>query len=356
MSRRHLVLVPLAVALFTACGSSSSGDPATGTTATGAGGGSAGTSSAAGGTSSAAGGTSSAGGASSAGGTSSAAGGTSSAGGSDAAGGSGAAGAPDDLAHTFTLDTFTVDPGGEVYRCQNFANPFGADVEIQKFESHMAPGSHHLLFFYKDGATDGPLETCSGLEFTATPYGTQQPDDAIEYPAGVAALIKAKSGFRIQSHYLNTTASPITASVKVTLHQAKPGSVTAHAGELFMPNLNIMVAPHTTQVVTKTCKVPLDMNVMFAASHMHQHGKHFTGSIAGTEVYATNTWDAPKPALFSPEFVAKKGDAVTFSCTFQNDGDTTLTFGESALTNEMCIFTAQFYPLPDGMKPTIDCQ
>jgi hypothetical protein len=116
------------------------------------------------------------------------------------------------------------------------------------------------------------------------------------------------------------------------------------------------IAPHTTQVVTRNCKVPLDMNVMFASSHMHQHGTHFTGSIAGQEVYTTNTWDAPKPKIFTPEFAAKKGDSLSFACTFQNDGDTTLTFGESAMTNEMCIFTAQFYPLPDGMAPTMDCQ
>jgi hypothetical protein len=30
-------------------------------------------------------------------------------------------------------------------------------------------------------------------------------------------------------------------------------------------------------------------------------------------------------------------------------------FGESALTNEMCIFNGQYYPADDA-KPTVQCQ
>ena len=78
---------------------------------------------------------------------------------------------------TIELASFDVGPGEEVYKCQNFANPFGEDVEVSAFESHMTGGSHHLLLFYKNGASDGPLTDCSGLEFDATPYGTQLPDD-----------------------------------------------------------------------------------------------------------------------------------------------------------------------------------
>ncbi len=86
-------------------------------------------------------------------------------------------GGPDDQTPHLEMDSFVVPAGGEVYKCQNFANPFGgANAEVTKFESHMTPGSHHLLLFYKKNPTDGPLEDCSGLEFAATPYSTQLPD------------------------------------------------------------------------------------------------------------------------------------------------------------------------------------
>jgi hypothetical protein len=256
---------------------------------------------------------------------------------------------------TLTMDSFTVPAGGEVYRCQNYANPFGGAVaEISEFESHMTAGSHHLLVFYKDGATDSPVEQCSGLEFAATPYSTQLPDDTVQFPAGVAAQVTAKTGFRLQSHYLNTTDKAIDAHVEVTFHLAKPETVTAHAGVLFVVEPKFKILPNSTQVVNHTCKLPYDMNLIKAGSHMHKHGTKFDSTIGGQPVFATATWDEPKPALFSPAMPVKGGDTLDFNCTFVNNSPNTLTFGESAETNEMCIFVSSFYPVPDGTV-TVGC-
>ena len=256
---------------------------------------------------------------------------------------------------TLTLESFTVPPGGEVYKCQNFSNPFGGgDAEVSEFESHMAKGSHHLLLFYKDGATDGALEDCSGLEFAATPYSTQLPDDSLSFPDGVAATIPATTGLRIQSHYLNTTADTITAHVAVTFHLAAPGSVTQHAGVLFVVQPNIHIPAHSSQVVTDDCSIPQDMNLIKAGSHMHKHGTDFIATGAGNTLVHTTTWDDPAPTKFDPPDVLHAGDPLHFACTFQNDGDTPLTFGESASTNEMCIFVGSFFPIADGTA-TIGC-
>lgn len=257
---------------------------------------------------------------------------------------------------TLTMTTFTIPPGGEVYRCQNFANPFGGvDVDISKFESHMTGGSHHLLLFYKDGVVDGVDPKCDGLEFAATPYSTQIPDDSLDFPAGVAALVPAKTGFRLQSHYLNTTDKPIEAHVEVTFHLAKPGTVKDHAGVLFVPEYKFAIQPNSTQVVNHTCNLPFDMNLLKAASHMHKHGTHFDAKIAGEKVFETATWDEPESAFFAPAKAVKGGAKLDFNCTFVNNSGQILTFGESAETNEMCIFVASFYPAPPG-EVTVGCQ
>src|SRR6185503_13960103 len=76
----------------------------------------------------------------------------------------GSGGSPETV--TLTMDPFVVHAGEEVYKCQNFANPFNGDAEIARFESHMTPGSHHMLLFHGDEYdADGPLVDCSGLEF-----------------------------------------------------------------------------------------------------------------------------------------------------------------------------------------------
>jgi hypothetical protein len=258
---------------------------------------------------------------------------------------------------TLTMDAFTVDPGAEVYKCQNFANPFGgADAEVTTFESHMAKGSHHLLLFYKPGATDSALEDCSGLEFAATPYSTQLPDDALEFPAGVAALVPKTTGLRLQSHYLNVTSTPITAHVEVTFHLAASGTVTQQAGVLFVvSDMNFSIPPGATQVVTKNCPIPQDMNLIKAGSHMHKHGLDFLATAAGNELLHTTTWDDPAPTKFNPPRVLHKGDPLDFACKFfNNDPVNSLTFGESASTNEMCIFVGSFYPAPAG-QATLSC-
>lgn len=259
---------------------------------------------------------------------------------------------------TITLDSFTVAPGEEVYKCQNFKNPFkGAEAEISRFESHMTKGSHHMLLFYKKSVSeDGPLEDCSGLEFAATPYSTQLPDDELGFPEGVAALLAPDRGLRIQSHYLNVTDKPIEAHVEVKLHLAKPGTVTDHAGILFVVEPSINIAPNSMGVVEHDCGIPYDMNLIKATSHMHKHGTKFTSTINGDKVFETDTWEDPDPAVFEPALAVKAKDPLHFECHFTNNSTDTLTFGESAASNEMCIFVAAFYPIPAGGLPTVDCQ
>src|SRR5579871_4736188 len=42
--------------------------------------------------------------------------------------------------------TFTVDPGAEVYKCQDFANPFaGKSVGVVATEMFLTAGSHHAF-------------------------------------------------------------------------------------------------------------------------------------------------------------------------------------------------------------------
>jgi hypothetical protein len=255
---------------------------------------------------------------------------------------------------TIEMGSFDVGPGAEVYKCQNFANPFGADVEVSAFESHMTGGSHHLLLFYEDNAVDGPLEDCSGLEFAPTPYSTQLPDDSVAFPPGVAAAVPTTKGMRLQSHYLNTTTTTITAHVQMTFHLAAPGTVKDHAGVLFVVQPFIAVAPNSTQNVYYNCNLPQDMSIIKTASHMHKHGTKFVSTVAGEPFYQTDTWDEPEPAIFDPPRQLNAGDELFFTCTFANNGPKTLTFGESADTDEMCILVASFFPaLSDS--PTIAC-
>jgi hypothetical protein len=52
--------------------------------------------------------------------------------------------------------------------------------------------------------------------------------------------------------------------------------------------------------------------------------------------------------VFSPALGLSAGTSIRWACSYTNNTGQTLTFGESAAKNEMCIFTGTYYPAPDG--------
>lgn len=259
---------------------------------------------------------------------------------------------------TVKIDDFVVPSGGEMYKCQNFANPFGKAVDIDSFEAHMPLGSHHMIVFFLDGITDGKLEDCSGSEFHANVFGAQVPDSTMQMPAGIGVAIPATTGLRIQLHFVNATQHDITAGVTTSYHVAAPGSVVNHAGQLIFSNEVIDVPPTTDGVpvpVTKTCPVPVDVSLIGASAHMHQHAVGFDAVTNGQKLYHSDGGTDLKPTVFAPAIPVAANQNITWTCSYLNNGSTDLVFGESAVTNEMCIFGAIYYPVANINSPNIPC-
>jgi hypothetical protein len=275
-------------------------------------------------------------------------GGSGGGGGAGGGGGGGIVLGPDDV--LLEMTPFLVKSTEEHFKCQNFANPFGGErVEVQEWESHMAQGSHHLLVFYENGASNGPLEDCPGLEFAKGPYGAQTPDAKITYPPGIASVIEGNQGLRFASHYLNVSQQDVMASVKLIIRRAKPGSVQHRASVFFFNNTNILLGmSDAEQPLTKTCTVPRDVYFLFSTGHMHKRGRSLTATVNGKTIYRTTSWDFAPFTQHTPPLFLAAGTDVTFTCMVRNIDVPLLTFGESAERNEMCIFDGQFYPDPSG--------
>jgi hypothetical protein len=249
------------------------------------------------------------------------------------------------------MAAFVVPPGGEVFKCQNFENPFGADVDIVESEHTMSTGSHHMFVFHQAGAFDDPLQSCSGLEYARYIHASQRPHQIFAYPDGMGRRLPLTDGLRIQVHYLNTTDQPVTAKVAVTLHT---GTVTTYVGQLFMNTLAVSIPPRSAGSAGSACAVPPGISLLGAASHMHRSGTHFKAQTDdGRAIYETTEWSEPPLHVYTPPFAVSPGTAIQYHCDYQNDTDSTLTFGESAATNEMCIFSADYFPAKDGAS--IDC-
>jgi hypothetical protein len=257
---------------------------------------------------------------------------------------------------TFTSDTFPVGPGEEIYRAQNFANPIGHDVDIIESESFMTPGSHHMFAFHAASYNaNGALGTSSGIEFAPYVHTAQTPQQLTTYPPGIGRYLPAGDGIRLQVHYINTGATSLTASVSLRIRYVDTSKVQYHAAEVFLNDVGVRVPPGTS-TATMTVAMPYAVKLLGAGSHMHKRAVNFDSKTNdGREIYTTTQWDEPQAAAFNPTIDIAAGGSITWSCTWNNDTGQTLSFGESAATNEMCIFSGVYYPAPGGAGISRQC-
>jgi hypothetical protein len=256
---------------------------------------------------------------------------------------------------TLEMDAFDVPPGGEVYMCQNFKNPFGRDVDIVQSESQMTPGSHHLIVFKMSATADAGLDPamapCSGVEVHNFLHGSQTPTGKTVYPAGVGVPLRETQVLRFNAHYLNTGTDTIHAKV-LAAFDAATEPVPTQAGWFFLNNTGVTVPPGASKTSVSLQILPEagDIKLLDASSHMHRHGVHFAASLSdGTPIYKSDGWsDPPRKTFDSPGFPVPAGSTIDFTCDYQNDSGTTLGFGESASDNEMCVFGGAYYPAPGG--------
>lgn len=269
---------------------------------------------------------------------------------------------------TLTADPFTVPAGAEVYKCQVFANPFGQDVDLTYMDGTMSQGSHHFFLFNMAPSTGRtqptPLQDCpgGGLEFHPFPYLSQQQHWVVNYPDPTMGYrLPAQNALMINVHFLNPGATAIQASVTITLTAAKPGVVTTHVGTIFLNNTFFSVPPTpqaSPQPYTKTWapppgSLPANYTIFTSWSHMHKTGVDFQASTNGSVFYEEKMWDSPPLHLHSPALQMTGSTPITWSCSYYNDTGGTLSFGESANNNVMCIYIGQYYPVVDPQNPDL---
>jgi hypothetical protein len=272
---------------------------------------------------------------------------------------------------TLTMDSFTVPANDEVYMCQQFGNPFGKDVDLVKMVGSMSAGSHHFFVFNMTPSTGrsttSPLAPCldKGLEFHPFPYLSQQPEWTVQYGAGMGYPLVSQNGLMMNVHYLNTSSMPVTPKVTITIYPAKPGTVTTHVGTIFLNNQTIYVpagTPETKLLAVSNSNVPISdesYTIFTNWSHMHQYSTDFQASTGGNVFYDEKQWSEPplitagtgmnQSPLLPKQMTA--GATVTWTCMYYNPTSQPMTFGDSAMTNDMCIYLGQYYPA-DGTPST----
>ena len=263
---------------------------------------------------------------------------------------------------TLTMSSFSVPPNSEVFKCQEFGNPWGHDVDLVKMDGYMSPGSHHFFLFNMDPTTlrttAAPIGDCpgAGIEFHPFPYLSQTPGHYIvTYPeANMGYPIVSANGLMMNAHYLNTGSVAITPTVSITIYPAKSGVVTTHVGSIFLNNTVFSVPAMTTTPTwypkTQTPITAEDYTIFTNWSHMHQYASDFQAQTNGATYYDEMNWN--EPTLITSEndpmhvlpLKMKAGQSITWQCKYTNPTSMDMPFGDYAQTNVMCIYIGQYYP------------
>jgi hypothetical protein len=353
-------------------GGSSSGASSSGASSSGASSGSSGSGSSSGSTSSG----SSSGSSSSSGGSGSSSGGTTTTLAPPAAGTGLQIVTPDYNASDPNAKNMIVQPGQEIFLCYYVTLP-NSQVEVGSFQSLMSAGSsHHFIVFQQGGQGAFSLPQANGT-IVSCPFGTGQwiyatstPGEVVSMsmPSGVGYPFPASTQIVLNMHFINAGSTVLYPKVTLNINYAT--NVQYQAAAMVSFNTKISVPPGTatnpgTQTVSGTCTAPVGSKFFIMSTHTH---KHATAAIVDyihngttTEIVhtgATTTypvdqesgtgtdWEHPGVGQWTaPNFLTTTaGDSFKYSCTYQNTDATTVTVGETAASNEMCMSIGYYFP------------
>jgi hypothetical protein len=259
----------------------------------------------------------------------------------------------------FVTPDYEIPPHSEVQLC--VAVPYeGETMGIRAQHTYQSPGGHHVTVngtnADDDVLPDGVAVDCSGADteimVSMDPMlvggelesAEEGPEGRLELPDGMAARLPERTRIMLQSHYVNTTASPILVRDAVNLELVPEEEVQTWAAPLAVTEVDDLSIPLGPSVVEVDCPMQEELSVLFLGGHMHEWGSSFATLLDGEVIYEIPQWDpqfrdAPVYADLGAGLTLQPGSVLTTRCAYDNTTDHVLEFPE-----EMCVTFAMVYP------------
>ncbi len=251
---------------------------------------------------------------------------------------------------------FELLPGTEVTKCFYFHTPNTEALQINKWVSDMTPGSHHMIVFASLGTqpADGVVDDCDGADIPVPIYGTQIPHEVLQFPIDdgfgkpLAQQLEPNTAGFFQMHYNNVSDETLTTHVDLEAFALPPNTEFTRTETFATYNNDIAIPPNAIDYkVSATCDI-FDKKFWQMSSHSHKQSMTTTIKDGDNVVFTSDDWEHPGVESWdAPTYYQFQGTSLTWECTYNNTGDNkdrTVTSGQSARTDEMCMATGYFFP------------
>ena len=250
-------------------------------------------------------------------------------------------------------------PLGESYHCFYFDVPWTAPSIATEFRSKLdnVTGLHHwFLYAMPTTHPNGASEACVPLHFDGPQMlaGWSPGAKDIAMPPDVGGELPAtRTTLMVEWHYLNATPAPLADRSSVSVCTVPAGTRPKLASTTWIGTENLSLPPGRETSASGVCNPgrrglgPTDpIQLLYAAPHMHQFGRHFTIAIQGGQntTVLDQDFDVGNQAMVEAPFQLLPGDTLKTTCTFQNTSSTTVGWGGPFSNGEMCYGFVVHYP------------
>jgi hypothetical protein len=242
-------------------------------------------------------------------------------------------------------------PNSEAHLCARATVP--KDAYLHEFAPVIPLGTHHTVLSVQPGGAqpDGVVSCCadvSGRNIYGAGVGTK--DWAL--PDGIATRVHAGEQLLLNLHLFNASDEPLEGRSGVNVHTMDEADVKHEAELVLAGPLALEIPPGGTTKQGGQCTFDHDSTIISVGPHMHQLGVHMRvvahSSVAGDTMLFDGPYAFDSQQRYAIDFVEMKaGDVVQVECTYQNDTDHAVAWGQSSL-DEMCFASLTRFPASSG--------
>ena len=273
---------------------------------------------------------------------------------------------------TVSIGPIALNPGDEKTVCQIMPLPNTGPIDVTRIDATLAPGSHHLIIYKSTANQATPIYNCGALDTSMGDVplyiAETQMNNALPLPTGVAYQLPAAQMVRLEAHYLNASNQMVNGMGTITLTVGAQGNYQP-ADIMFCGSFTPLaqglgkgVPPGMTTLPAGFYKPPAGVKVFGLTTHEHKRGTLMTvdkstSTAPGTNLIMGQPYDNPPFNVYGDanliSFAANEG--FRWQCNYNNTGNMTYYFGQSAENNEMCFFWAYYFPSAGRFLSQADC-